>query len=781
MGIATTDEQVALQRSIRQWATRVGTKEIVRHCEPHPEPHLESRVRPHSWQSSPSLELAGSWHGLAELGVLSVAMPEEFGGGGGSIADAAVALEEAAAGLVPGPLLPTILAGLLLARHADPATSKRVIPRLADGSLAAGVSLGPGGLAARRLSAGAILVDGTVQAVLGASPQAQLVLAARVGAEDVWFTIDPGQAGVSVERCVPLDFSRPLATVRFADVEVPADHVLSGATSAEVVEFAAVLAGAEAVGVAQWCLQTACDHARVREQFGRPIGSFQAVKHLCAQMLCRLEQASALAWDATRAVEGDQRPLAAAVTAAAGLDAAVENAKACIQVLGGIGFTWEHDAHLYLRRALALRQWLGGSARWRRRVAELALAGGRRRLELDPGLHPQDDAERQQVRTELAEISALPVARQRPQLAEKGYLAPHWPRPYGQGATAGRQLLIDEELRRAGLERPDLVVGGWALPTIIQHGTPEQQNRFVLPTLRGDLTWCQLFSEPEAGSDLASLRTRAQRVTGGWRLTGQKVWTSVAREADWGICLARTDPDAARHRGITYFLVDMASPGIRIRPLKEITAQSRFNEVFLDDVFVPDDAVVGPVNGGWRLARTTLAEERVALGGGSALGDGVERLLRLAAAEQSVMASRPAALPAVLDLDLDPGLDLDRLGALVTEGTAVSLIGLRSTVRRLRTEGGGSDVRSSTDRAPAGAVDAASAVLKLVGVQHRQAVAEAAYDVLGPRAVALDAVTQPIAHELLVTRCLSIAGGTTQILLTQAAERLLGLPRAPVG
>jgi alkylation response protein AidB-like acyl-CoA dehydrogenase len=751
MSIATTDEQAALQRSIRQWAAGTDTKNIIRRSEPHLEPG----------RSRPEPELAALWSGIAELGVLGIAVPEEFGGAGGSITDVAVGLEEAAHGLLPGPLLPTVLAALLLARQAGPVTAKRLLPRLGDGSLSAGVSLGSGDLRARQLPDGGIRVTGTVRAVLGASPEAQLVLAARSGTDDVWFTIDPGWPGVDVEECAPLDFSRPLAGVRFADVEVPADHLLIGLTSARVSELAAVLAGAEAVGVAAWCLQTACDHARIREQFGRPIGSFQAVKHLCAQMLCRLEKASAVTWDAARAAAGEQQALAAAVSAATALDAAVENAKACIQVLGGIGFTWEHDAHLYLRRALTQRQWLGGSGRWRRRVAELALAGARRRLELDPELHPQDDAQRQQVRAELAQIAALPAAQRRSPLAETGYLAPHWPPPYGQGAGAGRQLLIDEELRRAGLERPDLVVGGWALPTIIQHGTPEQQDRFVLPTLRGEITWCQLFSEPEAGSDLASLRTRAHRVTGGWELTGQKIWTSVARESDWAICLARTDPEAAPHRGITYFLVDMTSPGLRIRPLKEITAESLFNEVFLDEVFVPDDRVVGPVNGGWRLARTTLAEERVAIGGGSALGAGVERLLRLATADEGAE------------------IGLDRLGALVAEGMAVSLIGLRATVRRLRAEASSSG-RSAAETG-SGAVDATSAVLKLVGVDHRQAVAEAAYELLGPSAVALDSVTQPIAHELLVSRCLSIAGGTTQILLTQAAERLLGLPRAPVG
>jgi alkylation response protein AidB-like acyl-CoA dehydrogenase len=496
---------------------------------------------------------------------------------------------------------------------------------------------------------------------------------------------------------------------------------------------AATLFAAEAAGIARWCLDTAVDYAKIREQFDRPIGSFQAVKHLCAEMLCRAEQAAALAWDAARAPDSLSAPAAAALA----LDAAVDNAKDCIQILGGIGFTWEHDAHLYLRRALANRQLLGGGARWRRRVADLALAGERRGL----GVMTDDPEARAAARALAHDLGGLSTQEQRKRLADSGYLTPHWPRPYGLAASPRAQLVIDEELTNAGIRRPDLVIGAWAVPTILTHGTAEQQERFVPPTLRGELDWCQLFSEPGAGSDLAALRTKAMRVTGGWQLTGQKVWTSRAVEADWGICLARTDLTAPKHDGITYFLVDMRSPGITLRPLREISGEERFNEVFLDDVFVPDDCVVGEVNGGWKLARTTLANERVAIGGGSSLGDGVERLLALAG-------------------DLDAGAR-ERLGFLVAQGLSVSLVDLRATLRQLDGRGPGPE----------------SSVCKLVGVRQRQDVAETAAELLGPAGAAVDDTTEPVLHELLVTRCLSIAGGTTQVLRNLVAERILGLPR----
>ncbi|KOV86768.1 acyl-CoA dehydrogenase family protein [Nocardia sp. NRRL S-836] len=610
----------------------------------------------------------GKWADLVRVGFFEVLRE------GGSVVDLAVMLECAAEHLVPGPLLPTALASALFPDF--------------DGVAGFGFD---------------------TEHVIGATEATHLLVNAGG-----WMFVPVERTTVTAREAV--DLTRSLGSVTVHE---------NGEPVADPTDLAITLMAAEASGIAAWCLRTAVGHARQREQFGRVIGSFQAVKHLCVEMLCRAEQASSVAWDAAGAVgEPAEHPLAAAVAATVAFDAAVRNAKDCIQVLGGIGFTWEHDAHRYLRRALALQQLAGGRARWRGRVAELALAGARRQHRVEVGGDPE-------VRAFAVEIAALDPAGQRKRLADSGYLVPHWPRPYGLDASPARQLVIDDEFARAGVRRPDLVIGAWAAPTILRHGTEEQRDRFVWPTLRGELTWCQLFSEPEAGSDLASLRTRAVRAEGGWRLTGQKVWTSLAHEADWGICLARTDSSVPKHRGITYFLVDMRAEGVDVRPLREITGEARFNEVFLDEVFVPDDCVVGAVNDGWRLARTTLANERVAMGRGSSLGEALEQVL--------------AAGP-------EPS---ERLGVLVAEGLAVSLLDLRAGLRQLHGQEPGPE----------------SSVRKLVGVRHRQDVAEFAVELDG------GLVHSDQVHEFLLTRCLSIAGGTTQVLMNLAGERILGLPR----
>jgi alkylation response protein AidB-like acyl-CoA dehydrogenase len=698
-----TDEQFAARELVRSWASSYGPVEAARDVE---------QGKADAWRAA--------YQGLAELGIFGVALPEEQGGAGGTADDLCAMVDEAAAAMVPGPIATTALATLVIGEsHAE------LLEALASGERTAGVAAS----ADVRYEAGR--ASGSAAYVLGADPQGVLLLPAG----DKWLLVDATADGVTVEPLKATDFSRPLARVLLDSA--PADMLPVAAQRVE--DLAATVLAAEAAGLARWTLQTATEYAKVREQFGKPIGSFQAIKHMCAEMLLRCEQISVAAGDAAAAVaSGDDRQLsiAAAVAASTAIEAAKANAKDCIQVLGGIGITWEHDAHLYLRRAYGIAQFLGGLPRWLRRVAALTGQGVRRDLhiDLDSVAHLQPE-----IASAVAEVAALPAEKQQVALAEAGLLAPHWPEPYGRAAGPAEQLLIDQEMAEAKVVRPDLVIGWWAAPTILEHGSAQQIERFVPATLRGDFVWCQLFSEPGAGSDLAALRTKAVRAEGGWKLTGQKVWTSAAHKAAWGVCLARTDADAPKHKGITYFLVDMKSPGVEIRPLREITGDNLFNEVFFDEVFVPDEMVVGQVNDGWRLARTTLANERVAMAHGTALGNPMEQLLRT-----------------VTELDLDPAV-ADRLGELIRSAQVGSLLDQR--IAQLAVGG--------QDPGPQ------ASARKLIGVRYRQTLSEFRMELSEGAGVIEDETV----HDFLNTRCLTIAGGTEQILLTLAGERLLGLPR----
>lgn len=703
MPIGITEDHAELAAALADWAAAAGPIEAVREAET-------------------DISGLGSWTArAADMGLTSIALPESVGGGGGSILDQAVALEAAARALVPGPLLSTTALGLAI----DDADLRAGI---AKGTVSLGLGVG-GSLA---LSDG--LLSGSVPVVFEAPSATHLLLALDGGRQVVVPT-----ERVTVAPTTSHDLSRTVGSVVVADL--PVADVLEIAEPDLSLQHDLLLTfiAAEAAGVARWCLDTAVDYAKVREQFGKPIGSFQAIKHLCAEMLEASESVTAVAWDAASAHEdsAEQRRFAALVAGTVATEGAVAAAKSCIQVLGGIGFTFEHEAHLYLRRALALRSFFHGSSTWARALTAAAAAGTRRAVAVD--FEGKDAAYREDARAEAARLATLSGEELRQGLAASGYLAPHWPVPYGLGAAPVQQLVIDQELGRVGVERPDLKIGAWAAPTILQHGSEEQRERFVAPTLRGEIEWCQLFSEPEAGSDLASLRTKAVRTEGGWLLTGQKVWTSLAHRADWGICLARTDPDSKPHAGITYFLLDMTTAGIDIRPLREITGEAMFNEVFLDNVFIPDEYVVGEVNGGWKLAVTTLANERVAMAG-TRLDDSVELGIELAGDD-------PIAQAAV--------------GKQVALATVAKLLAMRATLRSIAGQGPGAE----------------SSIAKLVGVRSRQDSAELVVELLGHRVFTDDPVAQEAYREFLLHRCLSIAGGTTQILRNVVGERLLGLPR----
>ncbi|MFD9305222.1 acyl-CoA dehydrogenase [Streptomyces sp. NPDC060048] len=709
MGIGITQEQRELAEAVRGWVARAVPPEEVRKLLDTP-PQTGSRP--------------AYWDALAASGLLEPHLD------GGTLLDLAVAVEEAARAALPGAYLPSALASVLLDRAGAEPLGGRV----------GAVALGPGDLTAVAVEGG-YLLDGNAPPVLGAGEADLVLLAAETAHGTRWFAVDA--VALDVRTHDSADPTRPTAEVQARGVTAGPDRLLE-LDAALVRDLACVLFAADACGTAAWALHTAAEYAKVREQFGRPIGRFQGIKHLCADMLVRLEQARALAWDAAQATQepADVRSLVAALAAGTALDAAYSCAKDCIQVLGGIGFTWEHDAHIYLRRALVARQLLGPGDGHRVRAVRLAAAGARRELRLE--LPAQAEAHRAKARTAIEDARGLDPATARRVLAPTGYAAPYLPAPYGLGAGPVEQLVVQQELRAAGVKVADLGIATWVVPSLLAYGTPEQQERFLLPTLRGDVTWCQLFSEPGAGSDLASLRTKAERAASGdgtWIVNGQKVWTSSAHSADYGILLARTDPDAPKHKGLGYFIVDMKTPGIDIRPLKEITGEALFNEVYFDDVPLPPDALVGAADGGWKVARNTLGNERVHMADQMSFDTGLEALLANCA-------------------ELEGGYRV-RIGALAAEAHALACIGLRTTLQQVSglEPGAGASVR------------------KLVQTPHQQRTAELALELLGPAGAVSEGAGKRAVHGMLMSRCLTIAGGTTQVQLNVVAERILGLPR----
>ncbi|GAA3122090.1 acyl-CoA dehydrogenase [Streptosporangium carneum] len=741
MAIGLSEEHEALRESVTGWAQRNISPETVRDAVA-----AEGGKRPAFWAS------------LADQGLLGLHLPEEHGGSGYGLLEAAVAVEALGERVAPGPYLPTVLASAAILAS-DGKAHAELLPGLADGTLTGAVALTAAVTGARGQD-GELTIGGVAEPVLGGALADVLVLPVSTDEGREWVAVDA--SAVTVTPLRPLDLTRGVARVELDAVAVPAGRVLGGLGEADVRHLAAILLGAEAAGIASWCVSAASEYARVRVQFGRPIGQFQGVKHKAALMLVALEQARATVWDATRAAAwraraadatgeaGDESAYAAAIAGVVAPDAAVRCAKDAIQIFGGVGYTYDHDAHLYYRRALSLRALLGPSAEWADSVVSLALNGVSREMELDL---PESAAElRERIRAEVAELAKLEGREQKRALAAAGYVMPHLPSPWGRDARPLEQVLILQELRAARVRPPQMIIGAWVVPSIVAYGTPEQQERFLPPTLSGELLWCQLFSEPGAGSDLASLQMRAERVEGGWRLNGQKVWTSLAHVAEWGICVARTSSTGSKHEGITYFLVDMKGEGVTVRPLTEMTGESLFNEVFLDDVFVPDELVVGEVGQGWQIARNTLSNERVSLSSGSGgTGSSVPDLLGLADR---------------LGRELTAAERQD-LARVVCEGHSINALGLRVTLRQLTGADPGAD----------------GSVRKLLSTSHAQHVAECAVTLLGAAAVvAADAKLGDAGHwnrAALATRAMTIYGGTTEVQLNIIGERMLGLPRDP--
>jgi alkylation response protein AidB-like acyl-CoA dehydrogenase len=680
------------------------------------------------------------WHNLVELGWLGLHIDEEHGGSGYGLPELVVVVEELGRAVAPGPFVPTVIASAVVAKDGTPEQKSRLLPGLIDGTVTAGI-----GLAGEvRVSDG--VANGSAGIVLGAGLADLLVIAAG----DDLLLVERGRSGVSVDVPDNLDPTRRSGRVRLDNVGIGSDDIVPGARESALARARTLLA-AEAVGGASDCVEAAVDYAKVRQQFGRTIATFQAVKHHCANMLVASESATAAVWDASRAAAEDssedeaQFRLIAAVAAALAFPAYARNAELNIQVHGGIGFTWEHDAHLHLRRALVTTALFGGDGP-AADVFERTAAGAVRENSLD--LPPEAEGLRTQIHADAAEIAALDKQAQRDKLIETGYVMPHWPTPWGRGADAVEQLVIEEEFRAAGVKRPDYGITGWVILTLIQHGTPWQIERFVEKALRKDEIWCQLFSEPDAGSDAASIKTRATRVDGGWKINGQKVWTSGAHYCARGLATVRTDPEAPKHAGITTVIVDMKAPEVEVRPLRQITGGSDFNEVFFNDLFVPDEDVVGEPNTGWTVARATLGNERVSIGGSGSFYEGLADMLI------ELVGQRPDQLA---------GAKI-RVGNYLADDHALRLLNLRRVARSVEGAGPGPEGN----------------VTKLKLAEHMVDGAAISAALLGPEVALGDGQGALASRMIMGARGMSIAGGTSEVTRNQIAERILGMPRDPL-
>ncbi|HXL61270.1 MAG TPA: acyl-CoA dehydrogenase family protein, partial [Mycobacterium sp.] len=410
------------------------------------------------------------------------------------------------------------------------------------------------------------------------------------------------------------------------------------------------------------------------------------------------------------------------------------------------GYTWEHDTNVYYRRALGIVAAFGRATDYPQLVVDTATSTGMRKVDID--LDPETEKLRGQIRAEVAALKAIPREKRTTAIAEGGWVSPHLPKPWGRSASPIEQIIIQQEFAAGQVRRPTLGIATWLVPSVVAFGTDEQKQRFLPPTFRGEMIWCQLFSEPGAGSDLAGLTTKATKVDGGWRITGQKIWTTAAQFAHWGMLLARTEPSAPKHNGITYFLLDMKSEGIDVRPLRELTGNEMFNTVFIDDVFVPDDLVLGEVDRGWEVSRTTLAAERVSIG----------------SSEAPFLANLDDLVQFLREGQFDQ-IAQNRAGRLIAEGHAAKVLNLRSTLLTL----------AGFDAMPAAAVS------KLLSMRTAQGYAEFGVSSFGFDGAIGDLGTEQgtWADRLLASRATTIYGGTSEVQLNIIAERLLGLPRDP--
>jgi alkylation response protein AidB-like acyl-CoA dehydrogenase len=725
---------------------------------------------------------ADLWRTLCALDWPGLAVPEDLGGVGASTVELGIVVEQLGYVGDPTPFLATTTQfAPVVAACGDGEQRRRFLGAVASEGRSGTVALSRS-IEAQR-DGDRWRLNGQASFVIDGDRVDEIAVPATTATGGIEVFVVPA-TDVGRARTRAFDEALHVADVDVTGVVLDGDRRLVGpdpqAGLDRALDEAVVGLAMTAVGACQRGLDMTIEYVRGREQFGVPIGSFQAVKHKIVDMYVAVERARALGTYASRVVDDDERrPLAAAMAKAAAGDAQHIVFQHAIQLFGGIGFTWENDLHLYLRRAKAAELLLGGAAEHRARVASHVLdaSDGHWAVQatfddateafrsefatwLDANL-PDDEEATKERPTSTAGLT--PWARRWQQrLFDAGWVVPGNPPEFG-GRNAGllEQFVHQEELTRrhvvAGFNPQGLSI---IAPSILSFGTDEQKQRWAVPILRGDLTAALGMSEPNAGSDLAGLRTRAVLDGDHFVVTGQKVWTSGAHDADVILAFVRTDPDAPKHKGISTLIIPTDTPGITRRPFGSITGRDDldFNEVFFDEVVVPAENLLGELHGGWRVANGSLGHERAMLWLGYS-----QRL------DEVVESFREIALSSPLGADARVR---DWFATAAIDAQAVKLLGYRTLAQTQR-----------------GVVSNEQSILKLFSSEAVQRAVGNAIEALGPLALDDQVLAAPFnpfefdAYNVswfeLYLRSFAgtIAGGTSEIQRNIIAERVLGLPR----
>ena len=792
MNFDFSDEQNALRNEIRKFLTKES-------------PLTQARAL----LDGGGTYAQGVWSGMAQLGVTGLMLPEDCGGIGLGAMEMCVVAEEVGRQLSPVPLASTmylVVQALLLSTKEHSVQRQQWLMPVSGGSIGclAAPTDGQKPLADLPVFDGKSLKGECPLVADGLAAQWGVALARNAAGGEVMvaFKLD---GSVQRKALKTLDPSKPYAALSFVDT--PAELLDGTRSAAEVLarvrNRAAVLLAFEQLGAADAALEMASSYAKERKAFGRAIGSYQGIKHKLANLYTSNQLARAHCYYGAWALTADMdtangAPELAGAAAAARVsstralsDAAQEN----LHTHGGMGYTWELDCHLFYRRARQQAVELGNIHAWREQVAaelqkrvdqpapvaavKSAAAAASDSQSMDFEDTPEEAAFRAECQAWL-QANAKPklsaddyygrdmTAEQRMndarawqgKKAAAGFGAITWPKVLGgRGGTPMQELIWRQEEGKFKVPTGMFNVSlGMVLPSVMAHASPEVLGQHVAPALGGKNLWCQLLSEPGAGSDLGMVRTRAERATDGregWIINGQKVWTSLAQFAQFGLVLARTNPQATKFEGLSTFYLDMKTPGITVRPIRQAGGESEFNEVFFEDVFVPDSQMVGKLGGGWKVTLTGLMSERLAIGG----------------VMPAELWRTTAGLLADYEFEGKPALQdgrmRERWADLYLQEQALWLLQCRALTALSKGRQPGPEM--------SGAKNVAAAAL--------QAFSYFAIDLLGERGVL--AASELGERFAMVERLwfgsagMRIAGGTDEVVLNSIGERVLGLAPEP--